>query len=328
MLMALNPIAELLGRGALVENLNGSFDFRAARRAGLAAVVFQASAGCDAAGGALSGLAAAAQSAGLQVGYLHRLTARTVAQARTQARRFLAATRDLPAGLRPAVSFDDVAGLTPQQVNAIALGFLETVEYGGGVRPMLLTDARSASLLWGTSIAPRFPLWVADNTAGGPQVSASPWTGWTAWQYATAGTVRGIPGRVKLSQFTRGALAVSEDDCGAPTPPTPTGTKLICVTVVYGDTLSALARTFGTTVDEIVRMNRIANPNRIYPGNRLVLRVPASTPIEPCATYTVVRGDTLSGIANRLGLSVQELVRLNNIANPNLIYPGQVLKLQ
>ena len=84
---------------------------------------------------------------------------------------------------------------------------------------------------------------------------------------------------------------------------------------------------FGTTVSEIVRINRIANPNRIYPGNRLYLRVPASTPVAPCESYTVVRGDTLSGIAARLGVSQQELVRLNNIANPNLIYPGQVLRL-
>ena len=117
---------------------------------------------------------------------------------------------------------------------------------------------------------------------------------------------------------------MSEDDCGEPAPG---GTKLICVTVAYGDTLSGLAKTFGTTVSEIVRMNRIANPNRIYPGNRLVLRVPAGTPIPACDTYTVVRGDTLSGIAGRLGVSQADLVRLNNIRNPNRIYPGQVLKL-
>ena len=99
------------------------------------------------------------------------------------------------------------------------------------------------------------------------------------------------------------------------------------MTVAYGDTLSGLAKTFGTTVSEIVRMNRIANPNRIYPGNRLVLRVPAGTPVDACDTYTVVRGDTLSGIAGRLGVSQADLVRLNNIRNPNRIYPGQVLKL-
>lgn len=45
------------------------------------------------------------------------------------------------------------------------------------------------------------------------------------------------------------------------------------------------------------------------------------------ATYTVVRGDTLSHIALRFGTTVNELVRLNNIRNPNFIVVGQVLKL-
>lgn len=44
-------------------------------------------------------------------------------------------------------------------------------------------------------------------------------------------------------------------------------------------------------------------------------------------TYTVVSGDTLSGIAARFGTTVSKLCELNNISKPNLIYPGQVLKL-
>ena len=44
-------------------------------------------------------------------------------------------------------------------------------------------------------------------------------------------------------------------------------------------------------------------------------------------TYTVVSGDNLSSIASRFGTTVEKICRLNNIVNPNLIYPGQVLKL-
>lgn len=51
-------------------------------------------------------------------------------------------------------------------------------------------------------------------------------------------------------------------------------------------------------------------------------------PKEPTVkTYTVVSGDNLSTIANRFGTTVGEICRLNNIDNPNLIYPGQVLIL-
>ena len=44
-------------------------------------------------------------------------------------------------------------------------------------------------------------------------------------------------------------------------------------------------------------------------------------------TYTVRMGDTLSGIARTFKTTVQELARINNISNVNLIYVGQVLKL-
>jgi len=43
---------------------------------------------------------------------------------------------------------------------------------------------------------------------------------------------------------------------------------------------------------------------------------------------TVVRGDTLSGIAGKFGTSYQALAAINGIANPNLIYTGQVLKVK
>lgn len=45
-------------------------------------------------------------------------------------------------------------------------------------------------------------------------------------------------------------------------------------------------------------------------------------------TYTVVRGDNLTSIANKFNTTVNELVKLNNIKNKNLIYVGQVLKIK
>ena len=44
-------------------------------------------------------------------------------------------------------------------------------------------------------------------------------------------------------------------------------------------------------------------------------------------TYSVKRGDTLSSIAARYGTTVSKLVKDNNIKNPNLIYPGQIIKI-
>ena len=104
-------------------------------------------------------------------------------------------------------------------------------------------------------------------------------------------------------------------------------------TVQPGDTLSGIASRYGTTYQALAALNAIANPNIIHPGQ--VLRVTGSapapvaqtTPAPAVQTYTVVSGDTLSGIASRFGTTYQVLAALNGIADPNKIYPGQVLKI-
>lgn len=91
-------------------------------------------------------------------------------------------------------------------------------------------------------------------------------------------------------------------------------------TVRYGDTLSAIASRYGTSTSTLASINGISNPNWIYPGQVLKLSGGSST-----RTYTVRSGDTLSGIASRLGTSWTSLKAKNGISNANLIYPGQTL---
>ena len=113
-----------------------------------------------------------------------------------------------------------------------------------------------------------------------------------------------------------------------PPSPAPVGdTKLICVTTAYGDTLWGLGRLFGMEAGDIAAMNGIEDPDRIFPGRRLYLRVPASIPIAACDSYTVRRGDTLSGIAQRLGLDANALAQNNLLFDPDVIYEGQVLRI-
>lgn len=54
---------------------------------------------------------------------------------------------------------------------------------------------------------------------------------------------------------------------------------------------------------------------------------PQETTRPQLTTYTVKSGDTLSEIAARFGTSVSTICNINGIGNPNLIYPGQVIKL-
>lgn len=304
-------------RGVTVRESDGAVDYAAVKADGFSIVYFRATAGASYADCRLDSSLAAAQNAGLTAGFLHYLTARTPAEARTQAAFFLRTIENRPAALRAAMSFDRFRGLAIAQANAIAEAFLSAVETAVGAAPMLLTDAQSANLLWYEALAQRFPLWVADNNAEAPQVNAGKWPGWTGWQYADYATVSDTV-ELPLSLFTENVYRAAQSESAE---------KLVCVTVAYGDTLSGIARLFNTTVDSIVRLNRIANPNRIYPGQTLYLRVPASTPLECCDRYTVRRGDTLSGIARRFGTTADRLAEVNAISNPNLIRVGQTLTL-
>lgn len=108
-------------------------------------------------------------------------------------------------------------------------------------------------------------------------------------------------------------------------------------TVKSGDTLSTIASQHNTTVNQIVSLNQLSNPNLIYVGQVLKLKnnqttnsssaTSSSTAATTAGTYTVKAGDTLSAIASRYSTSSSTLASLNSLSNPNLIYVGQVLKV-
>jgi tyrosinase len=96
--------------------------------------------------------------------------------------------------------------------------------------------------------------------------------------------------------------------------------------VQSGDTLSGIAQRFGVGLQALEAANpQIADPNRIFPGQ--VIRIPDQIP-PPGLTYVVQPGDTLSGIAQRFGVSLQALEAANpQIPDPNRIFPGQVIHI-
>lgn len=111
----------------------------------------------------------------------------------------------------------------------------------------------------------------------------------------------------------------------APAAPANAGTHNY--TIQSGDTLSGIAQRFGTSYQTLAAMNGIADPNRINAGQ--VIKVPGGGVAAPkVQTYTVVSGDNLTKIAAKFGTSAARLAQINGISNPNLIYAGQVLKIQ
>lgn len=97
-------------------------------------------------------------------------------------------------------------------------------------------------------------------------------------------------------------------------------------TVKSGDTLSFIASKYGTTYQELARINGISNPNKIYPGQ--ILKIGGGSSIPSTEYYIVKSGDTLSAIAKKYGTTVNQLASWNNIANVNKIYVGQKLRVR
>ena len=93
--------------------------------------------------------------------------------------------------------------------------------------------------------------------------------------------------------------------------------------VQYGENLSTIAVQYGTTWQELARINALSNPDIIYQGQ--TLSVVGGQSVATSGYCVVEYGDTLSTIAAQFGTTVEHLVLANGISNPNLIYAGQVL---
>jgi LysM repeat protein len=103
------------------------------------------------------------------------------------------------------------------------------------------------------------------------------------------------------------------------------------VIVQPGQTLGQIAVEQGVTVPQLVALNGIADPDRIFAGQRLVVArdEPAPAPAAPAApaTHEVAYGETLTGIAARYSTTIAAIAAANDIANPSRIRAGQVLTI-
>ena len=220
--------------------------------------------------------------------------------------------------------------------------FVRRVKEKTGVPP-LIYGSRSPLATAGIpaiAAAENCGLWVAayPNSSRIGYVDEPQLLGSVIRQYTSAGLLPGYAGNLDLNRsilspdqwraYARGGSAKKNDVVPTPAPSaapaaSPDGKTHI---VKSGDTLSAIAAAHGLTLAQLLDINPQfrANPNLIHPGQVVQLDGAA-----PSRVYTVVSGDTLSGIAARHGLSLEQLLAKNPQfrANPNLIHPGDRLEL-
>lgn len=156
------------------------------------------------------------------------------------------------------------------------------------------------------------------------------------WQNSSSGNIGGM--RVDTDYAYKDYPAImkanglngyAKDSSTTPeeTPQPETEIKEITYTVVAGDTLSGIASRYGTTYQELARINNISNPNLIYVGQVLKITGGESN-ASNSQTYTVVKGDTLWGISKKFygnGNRYNDIAKANNISNPDIIHVGQKL---
>ena len=96
--------------------------------------------------------------------------------------------------------------------------------------------------------------------------------------------------------------------------------------VVPGDAMSTIAQSFGVSVATLMNFNGIANPDVIQVGN--IIRVPKAATLASASTRTtdiVQSGDTLFSIAQRFGVTVDDIMRANGLTDRDIVRVGQVL---
>lgn len=325
---AIEPESSSEFEGIDVSRYQEEIDFLAVANAGMEAVIIKSSEGVDYTDPNFEVNYAGAKAAGLKVGFYHFLTATTVEQAREEANFFASIINGKEIDIKPVMDFEDLEGLSVEEINAIALAFAEEVESLTGLPVMVYSNANNATNVFGEPLT-KYSLWLAQYDGSTPSDEVI-WDTWAGWQYTDTGSVEGIEGDVDLNIFNDGILIenTSTEENPVKQPPvqpeesantTDSGDSSSTYVVKSGDTLYSIAKLHHTTVSVILANNAIANPDLIMPGEKLT--------ISSASSYMIKPGDTLWSISKTYGTTVAALASENNIENPDLIYAGDTLTI-
>ena len=322
---AFSPSGDTIYEGIDVSSWQGEIDFSQVKASGIEVVYIKSSEGFRSVDSYFEQNYANAKNAGLKVGLYHYVTARSVEDAVRQANFFVSSISGKNPDCKLAMDFESFGSLGREEINQIALTFMQTVKNVSGKDVIIYSDEYNANSTFESNLA-IYPLWVAQYEVSEPTVREH-WSNWAGWQYTDRGEVPGISSYVDRDKFTNEVFL--DDTSEVPDVPTDKpdeNERYTTITIRYGDTLSELAIEYNTTVERLVELNNIANPNLIYAGDTLI--VPTSDPSSNITQiYVVQYGDTLSKIAQEYGTTVATLASINNIQNVNLIYVGQIIKI-
>lgn len=311
-------------RGIDISEFQGEIDFEEVRRSGIEAVYIRVGAG-EYTDEYFAENYERAKAARLKIGFYHYVTARSVEEGRRQARFFASLAAGREPDMRLAMDFEYFGSLSVSQINAISEAYLDELTALTWREAVIYSDLSNARNIFSRALAEKYPLWAAQYGADEPSANGK-WREWVGFQYTDEGRVGGIYGNVDRNIFTEGIfLSDSGRIDGEKRTTVRARTRTLTVYVRAGDTLWAIAREYGTTVEAIARENRIVDPNKIFAGERLRITLPARGSGEEI--YNVRRGDTPISIAGKFGVTLSALEDRNGLERGETIYAGDKLSI-
>lgn len=267
-----------------------------------------------------------AKENGLNIGFYHFLTAQNEKDALSEAKFFASVINGLDTNCRLAMDFEVFDSLDVIEINNISLAFLTEAERLTGKEVVIYSDAYNAKNTFSRELASRYPIWVAEYGVSEP--ADGNWSTWIGFQYTNEGRVSGISGFVDRNYFTPEIFLSDSSTITVPDSLTPSANTDFVI-VKRGNTLSEIALKYNTSYQYLAKVNNIPNPNFIYIGERIYVPSLENSNLGDTShvLYVVKRGNTLTQISRLYGVSIDTIVRLNDIQNPNLIFAGEVLRI-
>lgn len=323
-ILAFGPSSDTIYQGIDVSIYQGEIDFEKVKKEGIEIVYIRSGEGSDYVDAYFERNYREAKKHGLKVGFYHYVTARSEEEAKRQARFFAKTVAGKSPDCRLAMDFESFGNLSKNEVNELGLIFMQTLEKLSKKEVILYSNAYSARTIWDERVN-SYPLWVAEYEVDKPE-EVGTWKTWAGWQYTDRGRINGIEGNVDKDKFTKEVLLSDNGPINPDDPDNPDDGKTTkTITIQKGDTLSKIAVQYETTIEKLIELNHIENPNLIYAGDALIVPGKEESESSDNQIYIVKKGDTLAQIAIMFNTSVQTIAKDNRIQDVNLIYPGQRL---
>lgn len=323
---AFGPSSSELHNGIDVSEWQGDINFSEVKQSGIDVVYIKSSQGSNYVDPYFKTHYENAKANGLNIGFYHFLTAYTEEEAIEEARFFVSVINNYASDCRLAMDFEQFGDLSVSEINEISTAFLDTVTSLTNKEVVIYSDASNARNVFGPELASKYPIWVADYYVSEP--ANGNWSSWIGFQYTNKGEISGIDGYVDRDYFTNEIFLSDSSSINVDNLPNPS-TNENCIIVQRGDTLSAIAEKYNTSYLYLAKVNNIPNPNLIYTCQKICVPNLDDSGLNDTShmLYVIKWGNTLNMISKLFDVPVQDIVDLNDIPNPNLIYAGQILRI-